>query len=122
MVVSLDKGTISNEKKALIKFKETDKYETLPIAILVDKQTASAGEIAYIALQGNERVCSFGQPTGGLATGVTGIVIYKDYALGIAGTKIKGNNHVIYEEKPIIPDVQTSNPQEDSMEWLKSLN
>ena len=97
-------------------------FHHLPIAVLTDHQTASSAEVLLIALLGQDRVLSFGSQTAGYATGVSMIPLYGKYALSLAGAKIKGSNGILYEEKPILPDVITDNPEDAALKWLKSIH
>jgi carboxyl-terminal processing protease len=94
-------------------------FHNLPIAVLIDHQTASSAEVLLIALLGQERVSTFGEETAGYATGVSMIPLYGKYALSLAGAKIKGTNGILYEEKPILPDVITDHPEKAALEWLE---
>ncbi len=93
----------------------------IPIAILVDNQTASSAEVVLIALKGQDNVKTFGNKTAGYATGVSIFPIYGKYALSLAGVKIKGNDNIIYDESPIIPDFESNNPEQDAIEWITSI-
>lgn len=97
-------------------------FHHLPIAVLTDHQTASSAEVVLVALLGQDHVSSFGEETAGYATGVSMIPLYGKYALSLAGAKIKGSNGILYEEKPILPDVITDHPEDAALKWLKSIH
>lgn len=104
---------------------ETLKLNTLPIAILQDRATASAGEAVVTAFRGQKMSKSFGQPTAGYSTGNKSEDLSDGSRIIITGVTYVDRLGVIYGGR-INPDQRISSTpsrstnQPSPEEWLRS--
>lgn len=102
-----------------------------PIAMLIGRNTASAGEQTLLALVGRPQTRTFGERTAGLTVGNTTLFLYDGSALAIAGAAGTDRNGKAYTGS-IEPDVfvraanQMSGTDNDptlqaAQDWLLSL-
>ncbi|WP_275655875.1 S41 family peptidase [Streptococcus anginosus] len=92
--------------------------ETIPIAILVNGNTASSGEMTTLAFKGLPNVKTFGKPTAGYTTGNMVYSLYDGATIQLTVSRIidrKGNR---YENTPIEPDIAATTPLNDARTWL----
>ncbi|CAN5347067.1 hypothetical protein BH10PSE17_BH10PSE17_19870 [soil metagenome] len=97
------------------------RFATVPFAIVVDKRTASAGEMVAIALKGESRARLFGQPTYG-ATTANRIVALPDGALILLTISRYAFGNAAPVRGPLQPD-QTSTVDAslgDAIKWLET--
>jgi C-terminal processing protease CtpA/Prc len=91
--------------------------EKTPVAVLIGSQTASSGESTAISFRGRPNTRFFGWPSAGYTTS-NSIFLLPDGAVILLATAVEmDRTGQVYNEK-IIPDVQTSHPQEDAIDWL----
>ncbi|VEH82325.1 nisin-resistance protein [Corynebacterium kutscheri] len=90
----------------------------IPVAVLVDDQTASSGEATMLAFRGLENSRSFGQPTAGYASGNVVIDLYDGATLMITFSKDKARTGEEFSEDPIEPDVRSDSAEQDAIAWL----
>lgn len=105
------------------------KNDALPIAVLIGRNTSSAGEGVATMLAGEPNVKMFGDKTAGYTTGNELIVLPNDAVLNLATSYLANRDMVVYEKK-ISPDVTLkANGSQDSsedvvlekaLEWLNS--
>jgi len=108
----------ANESVARVSHPEVlfDPNET-PVAVLIGPQTASAGEATAISFHGRPNTRFFGGPSAGRTTGNDaftlndGAIIFLTLAVELdrSGQEYGGS---------ITPDVVTSNPEVDAIDWL----
>jgi C-terminal processing protease CtpA/Prc len=91
--------------------------DEVPVAILIGSHTISAGEFTAISFFGRPNTQFFGKPSGGYTTGVQGFSLSDDAWIMLATTVIMDRSGQIIDGS-IIPDVVSSNPEEDAMKWL----
>ncbi|KXT84455.1 Nisin-resistance protein [Streptococcus sp. DD11] len=91
----------------------------VPIAILVNDQTGSSGEMAALAFKGLENVKIFGQPTAGYTSGNQVYSLYDGASLQLTTSRILDRTGKTYENEAILPDVETEQPLEKAQGWLK---
>jgi len=85
----------------------------LPIAVLVNSNTASAGEAIMLALRSSSASFAFGLPTAGAMTGPSGLSLVDGAELTVSTWWIGSANGGIYPHS-YIPDVQFSSDTESS--------
>lgn len=90
----------------------------VPVAVLVDGETASSGEATMLAFRGLDYSRSFGQPTAGYSSANNTIDMYDGATLVITVAKDKARTGEEYSEEPIIPDEETDSAEEAAMAWL----
>lgn len=92
-----------------------------PVAVLISRNTASAGEHVALAFIGLEHVRSFGGRTRGLLSGPVERTIYNTvFALPVAEFGDRWGK--IYGDKSIAPDeaAQDSETESEALAWLQS--
>ncbi|MFD2829636.1 S41 family peptidase [Corticicoccus populi] len=91
------------------------------IAVLISGRTASSGEIIAISFDGVPNTKIFGEKSAGFTTSNNTVTLYDGVMLNITTSKLKTRTGKIYENNPIVPDVETSHPYEDAVEWFKTV-
>ncbi|WP_270337483.1 S41 family peptidase [Lactococcus petauri] len=100
--VELQNGEI-NSGGSSTKISDNKKIKKAPIAVLIDNNTGSSGELTALCFEGIPNVKFFGSDSAGYTS-----VFVKD----------RTNN--IYKNFPISPDIQTNNAKSSAIEWIKS--
>lgn len=91
---------------------------TCPVAILTDDHTASSGEATLICFRGLDYVRVFGAPTAGYASANQPFALPNgDHLVLTTGCDVARTGEVFCDD-PIDPDVLTSTPLEDALEWI----
>lgn len=111
-------GTTLSQILASKQTEEKNSSKTIPIAILVNGNTASSGEMTTLAFKGLPNVKIFGKPTAGYTTGNMVYSLYDGATIQLTVSRIidrKGNR---YENTPIEPDIATTTPLNDARTWL----
>jgi len=80
-----------------------------PVAVLLGRQTASAGEAVAVAFQGRPRTRTFGHPTWGLTTAIAVFPLRDGAELNLAVAPFVDRTGTRYRG-PIVPDVRGNNP------------
>lgn len=106
---------VANPKKMAIK------KRAVPIAILIDGQTASSGELTALAFKNLPNVKVFGQATAGYTSGNIPYPLYDGALLQLTTSRIQDRSGKIYENTPIEPDQVSYHPLEDAQNWLKEM-
>jgi C-terminal processing protease CtpA/Prc len=89
-----------------------------PVAILTDNLTASSGEATLICFRGLDYVRVFGAPTAGYASANQPFPLPGgDRLVLTTGCDVARTGEVFCDD-PIAPDVLTSSPLEDALEWF----
>lgn len=88
----------------------------LPVAILVDGDTASSGEATMLAFRGLENSRSFGEPTAGYASANTVYDFPDGRSLMLTIAKDKARTGEEFSEDPVTPDA----PLTELDGWLKA--
>ncbi|MDW7797986.1 S41 family peptidase [Streptococcus canis] len=95
--------------------------QDIPVAVLIDHQTASSGEMTAFAFQGLENTLFFGEPTAGYTTGNNVIPLYDGALLVITSSRIINRQGQVYENNPIFPDRNSQDPLADAKQWLSEV-
>lgn len=88
----------------------------LPVAVLVDGDTASSGEATMLAFRGLENSRSFGEPTAGYASANTVYDFPDGRSLMLTIAKDKARTGEVFNDEPIQPDASLA----ELNAWLKS--
>lgn len=98
---------------------ENVKLEGIPVAILQNELTASSGETILLAFRGLENVKTFGKPSAGYCSCNTVFFLYDGAMMQLTvGTDVARTGEEFCDD-PILPDVESENPEQDAMEWLE---
>lgn len=91
---------------------------TLPVAVLTDRQTGSSGEAVVVAFRGRENTRSFGEATSGAPTQPGHFVLSDGARLAFSVQQMADRTGKAYNG-PIAPDVETMRPVAEAVAWLK---
>lgn len=92
----------------------------VPVAVLVDADTASSGEATMLAFRGLDNSRSFGSPTAGYASANLALDLYDEAELMITTAKDKARTGEEFAEDPIMPDEVTADAETEAaaLAWL----
>ena len=82
--------------------------EQLPIAVLIGKQTASAGELLALTFKGNPKTALIGEPTYGVATGLKGFFMPDSVQFAVTNS-IMTDRYKQGNGGPILPELSANN-------------
>lgn len=92
----------------------------VPIAILQNEYTASAGEATLICFMDLENVMTFGMPSAGYCSMNMVYYLYDGVYMQLTVGVDESISGQEYCDKPIMPDITTNSPLEDAIKWLKT--
>ena len=90
-----------------------------PVAVLVDEETASAGEDTALRFAGRAPTRSFGSPTAGFTSSNESVELGDGYTLVIPAAYMHDRNGNTAKDR-VIPDEQTDDPMGAAKRWLSS--
>lgn len=90
-----------------------------PVALLVDSLTASSAEMVMLCFRGQERTRVFGMPTAGYTSGNQLYPMQDGSQLALTTSSTLARTGEDFCNEPIAPDVQTSQPLEVALAWLR---
>ena len=90
-----------------------------PVAILTDGNTASSGEATLLCFRGLDYARSFGAPTAGYASANQPKAMPDGSRLVLTTSCDVARTGEIFCDDPIAPDVETGQPLEDALAWLR---
>jgi len=113
-------GSVLNEDQIIMYHSEPYylKNNRLKIAVLINRKTCSSGEAVAISFIGMKNVKLIGTETCGLTTGNSIFTLNDGSVLGLTTSIFADRNKKKYG-KTITPDIQTSQPLEVAMQWIK---
>lgn len=91
------------------------------IAILISAQTASSGEITALAFDGVKNCKLFGENTAGFTTSNNSIELYDGVMLNITSSKLKTRTGKVFNNNPIVPDVESKSPYNEAITWFDNI-
>ena len=106
---------------AYIKYKSNKNYFPVPIAVIIGKHTASAGEIGASMFYNKPNIKFFGQSTIGALSVNQGYEINKYLELNLTMTLLQTTDKKIHYDEKLYPDVETKNPVKDAIKWITNL-
>lgn len=117
--VILENGNVSGGGSA-VSLEKPFKIEGVRVAVLQDNMTASSGEAVLICFRGLEYVKTFGAESAGYCSSNNIFKLYDGAKLQLTvGTDIARTGEVFCED-PIKPDVISSDPEAEAVQWLYS--
>ena len=90
-----------------------------PVAILTNEWTASSGEAVLLCFRALDYARSFGQPTAGYASANTPFTLPDGAQLVLTTACDVARTGEVFCDDPIVPDVLTSCPLEEAIEWIR---
>lgn len=92
----------------------------VPVAVLINENTASAAEYLAIAIKDSANIDSkiFGKPSAGYTSILSGYTLNDETDLLLSTAYIKSENDTLYKDDSIKPDVPSKTPLEDALKWL----
>lgn len=119
IAVTLTNGTVSGGGST-ITVEDIDKLN-IPIGILQNEWTASSGEATLLCFVDLENVKTFGCESAGYCSCNDVYTLYDGaYMQLTVGTDVTSSG-AEYCEDPILPDVETKNPEDDARAWIKGI-
>lgn len=119
--VTLKNGAI-NSGDSVIKTDNTKKIKDIPIAVLIDENTGSSGELTALSFKGLPKVKFFGFESAGYTSANQSVHLYDEVTMQITTAFIKDRTNKLYENEPIEPDLKTSDAKTEAINWLKQIN
>ena len=113
--------TVVKDNIVDIKYKSNNNYFPVPIAIIIDKHTASSGEIGASMFYNKPNIKFFGQPTCGALSINQGYKINKYLEIMLTVTLLQTTDKKIHYDEKLYPDVVTNNPIKDAIKWITNL-
>lgn len=94
----------------------------VPVALLVDGETASSAEALLLCFDGLENVRSFGSEATAGYTSVNRIyALYDGAQMALTVAAMQTRDGVVYENTPIMPNALTATPEDAASAWLQSM-
>ncbi|MDO5511370.1 S41 family peptidase [Corynebacterium sp.] len=90
----------------------------VPVALLTDEGTASAGEGVVLSFTGAEDARTFGSPTAGVPSANIGFSMNDGAAVLITVAATRDRTGREHAEEALVPDVETGEPEAAAREWL----
>lgn len=103
-----------------VKLSKTSKVKQKFIAILINKNTASSGEITALSFKDKKNVKYFGSNSAGYTSANTSIDLYDGSIMNLTTHKLKDQTGKIYINNSIIPNVKINKPEKSALEWITS--
>ncbi|MCM0598332.1 Nisin resistance protein [Weissella fabalis] len=115
-------GSVTNNMGTKIDLGKVKKVTKLPVAVILNRWTASSGELTILALKNNLNVKTFGSNSAGYTSINNTYTMYNGTQLNITTDKIKKNNGQVLFNKKIKPDIMTEEPLVKAKEWVANHN
>ncbi|MDN6244202.1 MAG: S41 family peptidase [Tetragenococcus koreensis] len=116
------RGSVTNNMGTKIDLGNVKKVTGIPVAVILNRWTASSGELTALALENNPSVKTFGGESAGYTSINDTYIMYNGAQVNITTSKIKKNNGQILFNNKIKPDVQTNNPIVQANNWILNQN
>lgn len=115
-------GSVTNNMGTKIDLGKVKKVTKLPVAVILNRWTASSGELTILALKNNLNVKTFGSNSAGYTSINNTYTMYNGTQLNITTDKIKKNNGQVLFNKKIKPDIMTEESLVKAKEWVANHN
>lgn len=115
-------GSVTNNMGTKIDLGKVKKVTGIPVAVVLNRWTASSGELTALALETNPNVKTFGDNSAGYTSINDTYTMYNGTQVNITAEKIKKNNGRVLFNNKIKPDVQTNKPIVQANKWLLTQN
>ena len=115
-------GSVTNNMGTKIDLGKVKKITGIPVAVILNRWTASSGELTALALENNPNVKTFGGNSAGYTSINDTYTMYNGAQVNITAEKVKKNNGRILFNNKIKPDVQTNKPIVQANKWLLTQN
>ena len=97
---------------------ESFKLDKVPVALLIDGQTASSAEAVLLCFRGLENARTFGRRTAGYTSCNNVNRLYDGALLAITMGGELARTGELFQNQPIVPDVPTDDPEGEALRWL----
>lgn len=97
---------------------ESFKLDKVPVALLIDGQTASSAEAVLLCFRGLENARTFGLRTAGYTSCNNVNRLYDGALLAITMGGELARTGELFQNQPIVPDVSTDDPEAEALRWL----
>lgn len=117
--ILLENGKVSGGGTEIVTNIKPFKLE-MPVALLTSERTASSAEALIMSFIDLERVKLFGQSTAGYASANAPYPLYDGTIMFLTTAFNQTPNGKIFYEDPIPVDIETGQPLEEAVSWLKN--
>lgn len=107
------------KKTEMNKYFKRIEYTTLPVAVLVDEHTASAGEMTAVSFKPLSNHKIFGNETAGYMSTNLAHIMPDQSVINLTNSLVCDHNKKVYKNMNVVPDVITNTPDKDALAWLK---
>lgn len=118
-VIQLNGHELSHQEN--LQLEQSVIKQKVPVAVLIDRYTASSGEMTAFAFQGLEHTLFFGEATAGYTTGNHVIPLYDGALLVITSSRVINRQGQAYENNPILPDRESKDALTEAKVWLSDV-
>ncbi|MGO0154356.1 S41 family peptidase [Leuconostoc mesenteroides] len=119
--ISLKNGMI-NAGGTSIDLNHNIKLAKIPVAVIINKQTASSGELTALALKKVSNVKYFGQNSASFTSVNRSVPLYTGTTMYLTTAGVKDSKNKLYINDPIVPDIQTNDAYGQAKQWTDSFN
>lgn len=112
--------SIMKDKLVDIKYKSNKNYFPIPIAVIIGKHTASAGEVGAGIFYNKPNIKFFGESTAGALSINGGYKINDNLELILTNALFQTTDKKIHYDEKLYPDVETKNPIKDAIKWINN--
>lgn len=119
--VDLSAGKL-NSGGAAIELKNTHKINNKSIAILIDENTGSSGELTAICFKGLPNVKFFGSNSAGYTSANQEFYLYDGVKMQLTTAFIRDRSGSVYQNVSICPDIHTTESKQAALTWLNHKN
>lgn len=116
------RGSVTDNMGTNINLGKIRKIKNTPIAVILNRWTASSGELTDLALANNSDVKTFGEKSAGYTSINSTYSMYNGTQINITTDKVKKNNGQILFNDKIKPDITTKEPIIKAKEWISTHN
>ncbi|GMA68949.1 peptidase S41 [Leuconostoc litchii] len=118
--ISLKNGTL-NAGGSAIDLHHNVKLTKIPVAVIINKQTGSSGELTALALKKISGVKYFGQNSAGFTSVNRSFSLYTGTTMYLTTAGVKDTKNKLYVNDPVVPNIQTNDPYGQAKQWLNNV-
>lgn len=107
-----------NSGGSSITISNTKKQKNFPIAILIDNNTGSSGELTALSFKGLSNVKFFGSDSAGYTSANEEVALYDGLRMQITTAFIKDRTNKVYKNVPIVPDIKSKDIKNSGITWI----
>ncbi|KRL02402.1 S41 family peptidase [Liquorilactobacillus capillatus] len=113
-------GSMINAGSSMVKVQRPQKLLHRKIAVIINKGTASSGELTALSLQGLPNVKFFGSPTAGYTSVNQTYTLFDGRQINLTTSGIRTRNGNYFLNDKIIPQQYSTHPLKSAQDWLSN--